>query len=161
MDVARIREAVNARLDQFREEGRELRLEELRQRMEHVRGSASIKMVDLLVNDRPKLFFELSILRAASVALEWPDEALELIEAGDVEWTELPDQPWTDEPADGDRADELEARIEQMSETLDEVRDKLGATADQISTLIAIIENASPEQLESIQRQLRQFGATQ
>lgn len=127
MDVDRIRQAFRSRLDELHHRDPSLTKKTIAERM-----GASTKTVDNLTNDRPKSSFALDILRRASRALEWPDEALELIESGQVDPDELDDIPWspTDPPwepsNDGDRLARLELEQDRVLEELAELRNALG-----------------------------------
>lgn len=125
MDVDRIRQAFRQRLTELHHRDPSLTKKAIAERM-----GASTKTVDNLTNSKPKSSFDLDILRRASRAVEWPAEALELIESGQAEPHEIDEEPWTvdapwDPIEDGHRLATIEREQSEIREELADLRDAL------------------------------------
>lgn len=110
MNIAAIAKAVDARMGQLDLKG--VGPVEIARRM----GSNQTNVYNLRHADTVgKKSFTAANLRAASRALEWPADALQRIEAGEVTPDALPDVPWAGD--DGDVTQlltELVARLESL-----------------------------------------------
>lgn len=134
MNVDRIRAAVRARLDELERRDPKLTLTAIADRM----GSTT-KTLENLRLDRPKTGFKLGTLRNASRALEWPEDALELVESGEVAAADLPDVPWESDELDPDR---VAAEQRTLRAEVDGLRGEVHQLRGEIATLRKLVVEA-------------------